>query len=1055
MLKTIRRWFPSVAILGCLLPSPVLAQITPAVGGTGTTVTVNGQQFDIGGGAFSRDGKNLFHLFKQFGLSDGQIANFLSNSKVQNILAGVNGGDVSYINGLIQVMGGNSNLYLLNPAGIVFGPNAQLNVPAAFHASTAQQVHFDGGVFDINGFNDYANLVGNPTRFEFLSTGIIVNEGNLAVGPGQNLTLMGHQVFNTGTLSAPGGRITIQAVPETGMVRISQEGMILSLEIPADRIPEDGVIEAVDLPRLITGGEDRPRVNSVVHNADGSISLVHDPSKVNVPVDGATTVASGTMDVSNPEGMGGQINVLGQNVAMINAQLRADGETGGGTILGGGDYLGGSAGTGRLDSSLNAQHLYVDNNTVITADALTQGDGGTVINWADNSTVFNGTIMARGGQLGGDGGFVETSGKNVLQVGETARVNTLAPQGTVGMWLLDPETITVQTGGSDGIPANPGDPPPNSFISPNTIVTALNTSDVNLQATQSITVNNAVDASGNANSNNLILSTPLVNLNAIIKLTTGATLSETATTVNVGSGGWVQNGVDVVTDGGTVNLAAATFADPATITINKNLTLQGQGAANTILSGQNTRRVVIVTEGTVNLSDLTITDGFATGSGGGVFVFHTGTLIVTNSTISNNTAGTDGGGIGSTGTLTLTNSTISGNKARRGGGIFQNRPRNMLTVTNSTISNNTAGRGGGGIYNEHARINVTNSTISNNKSTDYRGGGIYIEVARINVTNSIISGNTARYAPEIDHLDANLNFIGNNLVGQNNTLGIIGAISSGAGNVITPSVPTSQIIGPLADNGGPTQTHMLLPNSPALNVGVNAEVPGVVTTDQRGAPRIVGTVDLGAVEVQGFSLNILQGNNQQTLVNSPVSEPIEIQLSETFVNTGMPGLTIEFQAPNTGPSVTFTQGNTVVTNANGIATLSGLVTNGEPGVITLEALVNGVTPITFTLTNQLAPVVTSPLIPPSQPQVTPPPTPQPQVTPPPTPQPQVTPPPTPQPIVLTPADLPLPANILTILLGQEQPQLPLEKSLCELVEGEAVLEIDGVPVESALAAECS
>ncbi|MDG2989778.1 filamentous hemagglutinin N-terminal domain-containing protein [Candidatus Synechococcus calcipolaris G9] len=487
MFNIIRRWFAPLAVLGCLLPLPAIAQITPAVGGTGTTVTVNGQQFDIGGGAFSRDGKNLFHLFKQFGLSDGQIANFLSNSKVQNILAGVNGGDVSYINGLIQVTGGNSNLYLLNPAGIVFGPNAQLNVPAAFHASTAHRVHFDGGVFDINGFNDYANLVGNPTGFEFLSTGIIVNEGNLAVGPAQNLTLMGHQVFNTGTLSAPGGRITIQAVPETGMVRISQEGMILSLEIPADRIPEDGVIEAVDLPRLITGGTDRPRVNSVVHNPDGSISLVHDPSKVNMPVEGATTVASGTMDVSSPEGVGGQINVLGSNVAFVNAQLNASGGAGGGTILGGGDYLGDSAGTGRLDSSFNAQHLYVDNNTVMNADAVTQGQGGTVINWADNSTIFHGFISAQGGILGGDGGFAEVSGRERLVYdGMTDLRATLGQTGTL---LLDPKNISIEPSGPPSSVTNllfANNPADDVTITIFSLANALTTASVTLQANNDI-----------------------------------------------------------------------------------------------------------------------------------------------------------------------------------------------------------------------------------------------------------------------------------------------------------------------------------------------------------------------------------------------------------------------------------------------------------------------------------------------------------------------------------------------------------------------------------------
>ncbi|MDG2989641.1 CHAT domain-containing protein [Candidatus Synechococcus calcipolaris G9] len=445
MLNQLIHWLARLgAIAGAhfILSLPAQAQIAPALNGTNTTVTVNGQQFDIGGGAFSGDGQNLFHLLREFNLNEGQIANFLSNPQVRNILTGVNGGNPSYINGLLQVTGGNSNLFLLNPAGIVFGPNASLNVPAAFHASTAQRVHFDGGVFDINGVNDYANLLGNPTGFEFLNTGIIINEGNLAVGAGQNLSLMGHQVINTGTLSAPGGTITIQAVPETGMVRISQEGMLLSLEIPADRIPADGIIQAVDLPRLITGGPDRPRVNSVVHNDDGTISLIHDPTKV--PMNRNTAVVGGTLDVSSGTGLGGQINVLGENIALINAQFDASGILGGGTMLIGGDYLGGSTGTNRLDSSFNAQNLFINPGSSLNADALNLGDGGTVIAWADNATQFHGFISARGGPSGGDGGFVETSGKQFLSA--TGMVDASSPLGNAGMWLLDPTDIEIVPG---------------------------------------------------------------------------------------------------------------------------------------------------------------------------------------------------------------------------------------------------------------------------------------------------------------------------------------------------------------------------------------------------------------------------------------------------------------------------------------------------------------------------------------------------------------------------------------------------------------------------------
>lgn len=223
--------------------------------------------------------------------------------------------------------------------------------------------------------------------------------------------------------------------------------MILSLEIPQERIT--GEITAVDLPTLLTGSTPEQRVNSVIHNPDGSIALVHDPNKVSIPMQGATAVVGGTIDVSHPTGVGGHINVLANNnIAVVGASLTASGTTGGGTVLVGGDYLGGTAGTNRLDSSFNAQNLFVDNNTVMNADAVTQGNGGTVINWADNSTQFHGTITARGRALGGDGGFVETSGRELLSV--TGSVDASAPLGNPGLWLLDPRNVTITTSTSGG-----------------------------------------------------------------------------------------------------------------------------------------------------------------------------------------------------------------------------------------------------------------------------------------------------------------------------------------------------------------------------------------------------------------------------------------------------------------------------------------------------------------------------------------------------------------------------------------------------------------------------
>ncbi|MDG2989843.1 filamentous hemagglutinin N-terminal domain-containing protein [Candidatus Synechococcus calcipolaris G9] len=841
MFNKICRWFAPVGLLGCLLPFPAIAQIHPAVNATNTTVTVNGQQFDIGGGAFSRDGKNLFHLFRQFGLNDGQIANFLSKPNVQNILAGVNGGDVSYINGLIQVMGGNSNLYLLNPAGIVFGPNASLNVPAAFHASTAQRVHFDGGIFDINGFNDYANLVGNPTGFEFLSTGIIVNEGNLAVGPGQNLTLMGHQVFNTGTLSAPGGTITIQAVPETGMVRISQEGMILSLEIPADRIPEDGVIEAVDLPRLITGGEDRPRVNSVVHNPDGSINLVHDPSKVNVPVDGATAVASGTLDVSNLEGLGGQINVLGSNVAFINAQLNAQGITGGGTILGGGDYLGGSADTGRLDSSFNAQNLFVDNNTVMNADAVTQGNGGTVINWADNSTVFQGMISARGGELGGDGGFVEVSGKKYLHF--DGQVNTLAPQGQAGMLLLDPQDLTISTGANSGVPV-PFNPPEvlftfngmnDSVLNTATLNAVTVTTNVTLQATRDIRFNNPVS-----------LANPGVSLTAQ-------------------AGRDIYLDADITTNGGDVSLLAGPASGYGTADAN-GMIRRTVAAARTI---QTNGGDIVLNAATIDLPNRNLNTSNGSHDAGSITVTSTvGGVTLNALTAGASLAGATAGDVGNGGAVTvnsagaITTGAITANSSRTGAGV--------------------GNAGNAAPVNLTAQGNVTTGVISTNSQRTQDGAGDAGDAGNLTITTQ--TGNI-----QVGAINANSNRA-NAGIGDAGLGGII-SLTTANGNIITQAINTSSASATgAANNGGAisltTQTSgNITLQSGSQNVDARGTTGGGITINAAGNFTYRST-NSGNVQTNNADLQLIAGGNLSIATSNFGNLQFLTTNGNIFINSG-------------------------------------------------------------------------------------------------------------------------------------------------------------------------
>jgi len=468
--------------------------IVPASDGTGTVVLPNGHRFDIQGGTLSADGANLFHSFQQFGLDAGQIANFLAAPSVRNVLGRVVGGDPSIINGLLQLSGSNANLYLMNPAGIVFGPQASLNVPGDFFATTATAIGFENDAwFEAFGSNDYATLIGTPSQFAFdaEAVGAIINAGNLSVNPGQHLALIGGQVANTGHLSAPGGQITASAVPGTSLIRIEQPGHLLSLEIEAPRSTDGRLLPIApqDLPALLTGsGLD----TGLVAGPDNTLEF--SASGDRLPLAEATAAIAGRLDVSNSQGAAGELAVLGDRVALLDADLDASGTTGGNIRIGG-DYRG----EGDLP---NARRTYVSRNATLRADALEAGHGGRVILWADEVTGFYGDISARGGSLGGDGGFVEVSGQETLDFAGSVDVG--APFGLDGTVLLDPDTIIIQAAGADDNQLNPNTPPgqPAGLIlagdgapvtmTLSTAVLGAITGSVELHATSEIRINNAI-----------------------------------------------------------------------------------------------------------------------------------------------------------------------------------------------------------------------------------------------------------------------------------------------------------------------------------------------------------------------------------------------------------------------------------------------------------------------------------------------------------------------------------------------------------------------------------
>jgi filamentous hemagglutinin family protein len=251
--------FPFMLLADLLVPcNRALSQvIVPSPQDTGTIVNVGADrpnQVNITGG--TQAGANLFHSFQQFGVEAGKTANFQSNPAIQNILSRVVGGDASVINGQLRVQGSNANLFLMNPAGIVFGPNAQLNLPAAFTATTANAIGFESGWFSAIGQNNFAKLLGNPSQFAFTTPqpGSIINNANLTVKSG--LTLLGGNVVSSGAIVSPEGNVSIQAVPGEQLVQVTAPGQLLSLMLPAQARSQinNTTFNPVSLAALITGG---------------------------------------------------------------------------------------------------------------------------------------------------------------------------------------------------------------------------------------------------------------------------------------------------------------------------------------------------------------------------------------------------------------------------------------------------------------------------------------------------------------------------------------------------------------------------------------------------------------------------------------------------------------------------------------------------------------------------------------------------------------------------------------------------------------------------------
>ena len=253
--------------------------------------------------------------------------------------------------------------------------------------------------------------------------------------------------------------------------------------------------------------------------------------------------------------------------------------------------------------------------------------------------------------------------------------------------------------------------------------------------------------------------------------------------------------------------------------------------------------------------------GSGGGNGGGVA--NSGTLTITNSILSANTAvnpvfggNSSGGGLENSGTLTITGTTLSGNSAASGGGVESS---GTLSITGTTLSGNSAASGGG--VENSGTLSITNATLFGNTAVNSGGaidnsGAALIFFVTADANAATDGGGVSLAAGPSSSFDT-VDSIYQNPQGGNVAVASAALFYSGSHNLFsdapdvvlnsTDAINANPKLGPLADNGGPTQTQALLSNSPAIFAGTS--VYGV-TTDQRGAPRTSGHPDIGAFQTQ-------------------------------------------------------------------------------------------------------------------------------------------------------------------------------------------------------------
>lgn len=426
--------------------------------------------------------------WEAFSIGENETAQFLQPGAQSAILNRVLGADPSQLLGRLQA---NGQVFLINPNGIVVGPNGSIDT-GAFFASTLD-------VAD----EDFLN--GGDLRFSGLSEEAVRNLGRIRANQG-DIVLIARTVKNAGALSAKKGVAAMAAGSEVLLTHEKDQRVLVLLALPSDSVTKgvenSGLVEAAQAEIKAAGGD----IYDLAINQTGIIrarGVEKKGGRIILSADGGAVAHSGESSARNADGGGGEI------------------------LVGGGFQ-------GENPNVPNASMTTIAPGSLLDASAASQdGDGGKVIVWADAATRFEGVIRANAGATGGDGGFAEVSGKRYLDF--RGEVELSAPGGQSGQLLLDPDSLTINDDADSGVSSFVGTTA-NSTLNAGTLSAMLENFGVTVRAGDNSHRDNGLivdsDLSWNSGNNLSLLSGSFIDMNASVTAPNGR--------LSLGPGTWVE-----------------------------------------------------------------------------------------------------------------------------------------------------------------------------------------------------------------------------------------------------------------------------------------------------------------------------------------------------------------------------------------------------------------------------------------------------------------------------------------------------------------------------------